>query len=97
MIRSRSGATENLPVDRPWDSRLSRRLSMSAMTTATRRNYTVKVHDEDGGYWAEVEELPGCFASGDTFDELLEALSEAVGLYEADDPAIAEVATVQEL
>ena len=34
-------------------------------------SYTVIVHEEeDGGYWAEVEELPGCFASGETLDEL---------------------------
>lgn len=38
------------------------------------RRYTVIVHEEPeedgGGYWAEVEELPGCFASGNTLDEL---------------------------
>jgi len=29
------------------------------------------IHDEEGGgYWAEVEELPGCFASGPTLDAL---------------------------
>ena len=32
-------------------------------------NYTIIVHEE-GGFWAEVEELPGCFASGETLDEL---------------------------
>ena len=36
--------------------------------------YTVIVHEESeedgGGYWAEVQELPGCFASGDTLDDL---------------------------
>lgn len=40
----------------------------------------VRVQHEEGSYWAEVPELPGCFASGDTFDELLEALQEAIGL-----------------
>lgn len=39
---------------------------------------TAKVHQEDGSYWAEVEQLPGCFASGSTLDELLEALRESV-------------------
>ena len=38
---------------------------------------TVRV-DEDGSYWAEVKELPGCFASGHTLDELNAALIEAV-------------------
>jgi predicted RNase H-like HicB family nuclease len=39
---------------------------------------TVRVHEEGGSYWAEVVELPGCFASGDTLDELRAGLDEAV-------------------
>jgi predicted RNase H-like HicB family nuclease len=41
-------------------------------------------HDDDGMYWAEVEQLPGCFASGETVPELLEALREAVSMYLAE-------------
>jgi predicted RNase H-like HicB family nuclease len=41
---------------------------------------TALIHDEDGGYWAEVKELPGCFASGGTLDELFEALREGIAL-----------------
>src|SRR5437868_13901217 len=41
----------------------------------------VDVHQEDGSYWAEVRELPGCFASGDTAAELIESVEEAVSLY----------------
>lgn len=57
----------------------------------------VAVHREEGSYWAEVVELPGCFASGDTMDELLEALQEAIALYLEDagptgTPASLEVA-----
>lgn len=38
-----------------------------------------RIHeDDDGSYWAEVVELPGCFASGATLDELKEALFEAI-------------------
>ncbi len=48
---------------------------------------TVIVHQERGSFWAEVSELPGCFASGRTLDELVEALAEAVGLYLWDLPA----------
>jgi predicted RNase H-like HicB family nuclease len=47
-------------------------------------HYTVRVHDEGGdGYrlWAEVDELPGLFASGRDHDELLEALTETIGGY----------------
>ena len=44
--------------------------------------YTVEIHDEGAdGFWAEVEELPGCFASGRDMNELNEALAEAIGLY----------------
>jgi predicted RNase H-like HicB family nuclease len=37
-----------------------------------------RVHHEDGWYWAQVDALPSCFASGRTLDELREALAEAV-------------------
>ena len=43
--------------------------------------YTARIHHEDSTYWAEIPELPGVFASGDTLDELLEGLQEAVALY----------------
>lgn len=43
--------------------------------------YTLQIHAEQGGYWAEVQELPGCFASGETIEELREALAEAMSLY----------------
>ncbi len=46
---------------------------------------TVRVREEDETYWAEVVELPGCFASGPTLDELRDALEEAISLYLADD------------
>jgi len=42
---------------------------------------TVNVHFEDGSYWAEVPELPGCFASGDTLDELFSSAREGIRLY----------------
>ena len=39
----------------------------------------VIIHDaEEGGYWAEVLAIPGCATQGDTFEELLENLYEAV-------------------
>jgi predicted RNase H-like HicB family nuclease len=38
------------------------------------------LHEEDGSYWAEVRELPGCFASGHTLDEVFEGLREAIAL-----------------
>jgi predicted RNase H-like HicB family nuclease len=41
---------------------------------------TVRVHFEEGAYWAEVLELPGCFASRETLAELKDALVEAIGM-----------------
>jgi predicted RNase H-like HicB family nuclease len=39
----------------------------------------VVVHEaEEGGFWAEVPSIPGCATQGDTFEELLENLYEAV-------------------
>ena len=39
----------------------------------------VIVHEaEEGGYWAEVPAIPGCATQGDTFEELLCNLEEAV-------------------
>jgi len=39
----------------------------------------VVIHQaEEGGYWAEVPSIPGCATQGDTFEELLENLYEAV-------------------
>ncbi len=44
----------------------------------------VRVHVDEGSLWATVEELPGVFATGDTFLELQENLEEGVSLYLAE-------------
>ncbi len=42
----------------------------------------VVVHEaEEGGYWGEVPALPGCASQGDTLDELLDNLREAIEGY----------------
>jgi predicted RNase H-like HicB family nuclease len=51
----------------------------------TRIDYIARVHEEDGDLWAEVLDLPGCFASGESLDELRAALEEAIALYRSDD------------
>ena len=39
----------------------------------------IVVHEEEeGGYWAEVPAIPGCATQGDTFEELLQNVYEAV-------------------
>lgn len=45
---------------------------------------TAHIHIEEGSCWADVPELPGCFASGDTLGERFESLQESVALYLAD-------------
>ena len=44
--------------------------------------YNAIVHEaEEGGYWAEVPELPGCVTEADTLDELNEMLKAAIAGY----------------
>lgn len=44
--------------------------------------YTVVVHSaEEGGYWAEVPSLPGCFSQGETIDEAMNNVKEAIELH----------------
>lgn len=39
----------------------------------------VVVHEaEEGGFWAEVPAIPGCATQGDTLDELMKNVREAV-------------------
>lgn len=40
---------------------------------------TAYVHAaEEGGYWAEVPTLPGCLTQGETLDEVVENLNDAI-------------------
>lgn len=62
----------------------------------------VIVHEaEEGGFWAEVPAIPGCATQGETFEELLTNLYEAVEgclsvdvepSTEADNPRVVEIA-----
>lgn len=39
----------------------------------------IVIHEaEEGGYWAEAPSIPGCATQGDSFDELLSNIYEAV-------------------
>ncbi|EHK56358.1 type II toxin-antitoxin system HicB family antitoxin [Allomesorhizobium alhagi] len=41
--------------------------------------FKVVVHEaEEGGYWAEVPAVPGCASQGDTMDELMINIREAI-------------------
>jgi len=42
----------------------------------------VVVHNaEDGGYWVEVPALPGCASQGESVEEALENVKDAIKLY----------------
>jgi predicted RNase H-like HicB family nuclease len=41
--------------------------------------FKIIVHEADeGGYWAEVPAIPGCATQGDSMEELLENVREAI-------------------
>jgi predicted RNase H-like HicB family nuclease len=41
--------------------------------------FSVVIHeDPEGGFWAEVPALPGCYSQGETIDELRENIREAI-------------------
>jgi predicted RNase H-like HicB family nuclease len=40
----------------------------------------VSVRNEDGSYWATVDQFPGVFATGDDLEELRESLEEGISL-----------------
>ncbi len=49
------------------------------MTRELPMKIKVVVHEaEEGGYWAEVPSIPGCATQGESFEELLANLYEAV-------------------
>ena len=60
-----------------------RRSFCGAVGDPSRRNQVVKltivVHDaEEGGYWAEVPAITGCVSQGESLDDLLKNVREAV-------------------
>lgn len=61
----------------------------------------VVVHEaEEGGYWAEVPSIPGCATQGESFEELLTNLYEAVeGCLSVDvgEPSLSDDAKVFEI
>lgn len=61
----------------------------------------VVIHEaEEGGCWAEVPAIPGCATQGDTFEELLSNLYEAVEgclLVDVDEPEPGTGARIMEI
>lgn len=46
-----------------------------------RKFHVIIEQDEDGGYIGKVVELKGCLSQGDTLDELMNNIKEAIELY----------------
>ena len=66
-----------------WWPGLGIEIRENAVTTicedVSMKSYTVVVHEEpEGGFWAEVPALPGCYSQGETVEELLENIREAI-------------------
>ncbi len=41
--------------------------------------YTILIHQaEEGGFWSEVPALPGCYSQGESIDETLLNIKEAI-------------------
>jgi predicted RNase H-like HicB family nuclease len=54
--------------------------------------FKVVIHEaEEGGYWANVPALPGCVSEGETVDEMLANIRDAIECYlgEPDQPSSA--------
>ena len=50
------------------------------MTTVL--EYSVIIHEaEEGGHWVEVPALPGCYSQGESVEETLENVKDAITLY----------------
>jgi predicted RNase H-like HicB family nuclease len=63
----------------------SRKYEVKAMqrkyqVKAMQRKYQVILHadTEDGGYWVECPDIPGCVSQGDTIEEALEMIKDAI-------------------
>jgi len=44
--------------------------------------YTILIYRaEEGGFWAEVPVLPGCYSQGETIEETMENVKEAIEVH----------------
>jgi predicted RNase H-like HicB family nuclease len=66
---------------------------------ATAMKFKVIIHDaEEGGYWATVPALPGCVSEGETMDQMLANIREAIACYlDAPEPTLPEKARLEEV
>lgn len=68
IIENLKGEVENISQDRDYKIKVGR------------KTYDVVLHPdlEDGGFWVECPALPGCVSQGDTVEESLEMIKDAI-------------------
>jgi predicted RNase H-like HicB family nuclease len=68
LINDLKGKTSKMIVDRVY------------MVNISKRKFKVILHPdlEDGGYWVECPELPGCSSQGDSVEEALDMIKDAI-------------------
>jgi len=55
---------------------------VSNLPSSAQTIFKAVIHtEEEGGYWAEVPDLPGCFTQGTTLDEIYHNLTEAIACH----------------
>jgi predicted RNase H-like HicB family nuclease len=68
LINELKGETSKMTMDREY------------MVNVLKRRFKVILHPdlEDGGYWIECPELPGCSSQGDSVEEALDMIRDAI-------------------
>src|SRR4030066_1991113 len=68
LINDLKGETSKMTMDREY------------MVNVLKRSFKVILHPdlEDGGYWIECPELPGCSSQGDSVEEALDMIRDAI-------------------
>jgi predicted RNase H-like HicB family nuclease len=68
LINELKGETSKMTMDREY------------MVNVLKRSFKVILHPdlEDGGYWVECPELPGCSSQGDSVEEALDMIKDAI-------------------
>jgi predicted RNase H-like HicB family nuclease len=68
LVNELKGKTSQIKMDRAYTVNVSR------------RKFKVILHPdlEDGGYWVECPELPGCSSQGDSLEEALDMIKDAI-------------------
>ncbi|MEK6743540.1 MAG: type II toxin-antitoxin system HicB family antitoxin [Nitrospirota bacterium] len=80
MLKSGASATKALIAERATDKERENCAGERMLVTVKRKVYDVILHPdaEDGGYWVECPVLPGCDSQGDTVEEALEMIKDAI-------------------